>query len=582
MGFNQVSSHRAPVYTTYEGAVAVQRPAHAEIYLLVANSLFSGDLFYESNQQQQFRLRQLLAQMQKESDGSEFILALAVYTRQILHLRTASTILLAEAFALGLAGAAEAAPLVWLRGDEHLEALQYLKTTGRKWPKQLLKAVAKHQNGLSEYQVLKYSGTGASKAISQRDALRLVHAKPKNQQQALLFKYIAQGWRALSSDEQAQLPLIAASKQGETTWERILSRRGASRQSWLAALPVMGYMALLRNLRNVIGARVGQAAIATIAARLSDPKAVLASQQMPYRFYSAYQALKLIEPPFDNHDNVKSRCKYRRKLVMVQPQITPIQAALISAGVLEAPAPQWRKVKQRQLQHWRSQKSQALATLAVPKVILKALESAMNTAASRIEQWPGRTLVLVDLSGSMGCAVSAKSTITRLQAACALGAMIAQKPGSEVWGFASTSAHIKVLARDGVLKTTQKLADQAQVLGWGTMLGAALQKALRPGFDRVLILTDEQVADQAWAVLGNHLDQQPNCRAYVINLAGYAPSFVATRQAKHPQVVSVGGFSDRVLDWVSALELNNPCQAIVAWYQAQKQSQQALATAGVR
>jgi hypothetical protein len=51
----------------------------------------------------------------------------------------------------------------------------------------------------------------------------------------------------------------------------------------------MGYMALLRNLRNFDEAGVSDKVAADICARLSDPEEVKRSRQLPFRFYSAYK-----------------------------------------------------------------------------------------------------------------------------------------------------------------------------------------------------------------------------------------------------------------------------------------------------
>ena len=52
----------------------------------------------------------------------------------------------------------------------------------------------------------------------------------------------------------------------------------------------MGYMALLRNLRNFDQAGVSDQVAAQVAARLADPAQVARSRQFPFRFLSAYRA----------------------------------------------------------------------------------------------------------------------------------------------------------------------------------------------------------------------------------------------------------------------------------------------------
>ena len=54
----------------------------------------------------------------------------------------------------------------------------------------------------------------------------------------------------------------------------------------------LGYMAMLRNLRNIIEANVSQEAIEKVCATLSNARAVANSKQFPFRFLSAYRELK--------------------------------------------------------------------------------------------------------------------------------------------------------------------------------------------------------------------------------------------------------------------------------------------------
>jgi hypothetical protein len=76
------------------------------------------------------------------------------------------------------------------------------------------------------------------------------------------------------------------------TWEALSGwlNRPMDASAWQAVIPSMGYMALLRNLRNFDEAGVDDDVAATVSAKLADPDEVAASRQFPYRFYSAYLA----------------------------------------------------------------------------------------------------------------------------------------------------------------------------------------------------------------------------------------------------------------------------------------------------
>jgi hypothetical protein len=78
------------------------------------------------------------------------------------------------------------------------------------------------------------------------------------------------------------------------TWEDALSLAGSKvdkAKLWSALIPSMGYMALLRNLRNFDQAGVPDDVAAKVAERLADPAQVAKSRQFPFRFYAAHNAV---------------------------------------------------------------------------------------------------------------------------------------------------------------------------------------------------------------------------------------------------------------------------------------------------
>lgn len=73
-------------------------------------------------------------------------------------------------------------------------------------------------------------------------------------------------------------------KAAALTWENIVSHLGSTREVWELCIPLMGEMALTRNLRNFEKAEISGAAWAQIRERLL---AVEETVQLPFRFFSA-------------------------------------------------------------------------------------------------------------------------------------------------------------------------------------------------------------------------------------------------------------------------------------------------------
>ena len=134
---------------------------------------------------------------------------------------------------------------MWLRGDEHLETLAYTRAQGWKITKALKKAVASRLGSMSPAALLKYQKRGRS--FSQRDALIISHPKPQDQNHALVYEWLIRGKKALPEAR----AFVARVLEERPTWERILSAKGSSRESWLEALPHLKGLSLVRNLSNL-------------------------------------------------------------------------------------------------------------------------------------------------------------------------------------------------------------------------------------------------------------------------------------------------------------------------------------------
>ncbi|XP_034470516.1 telomerase protein component 1 isoform X3 [Hippoglossus hippoglossus] len=77
------------------------------------------------------------------------------------------------------------------------------------------------------------------------------------------------------------------------TWERLVSAEGNKAATWEKLIDnnSLPFMAMLRNLRNMITQSISEAHHKKILSRLSDKKAVIQSRQFPFRFLAAYKVI---------------------------------------------------------------------------------------------------------------------------------------------------------------------------------------------------------------------------------------------------------------------------------------------------
>jgi len=277
----------------YEGAKAYTLTPELELYSAVVTASLH-DQFYEGSADRLKRIRELI----KKNDP-QFVARLAVYTREKMYLRSIPLVLAVELAKVhtGNGLVSNMVNRVVQRADEITELLAfYTLSNERKETKKLNRLSKQIQKGLSlafnkfdEYQFAKYN---RATAVTLKDALFIVHPKPKDDDQQILFDKIAQ--------EELQVPYTwetTLTATGQAQYSNAGDRQKAFRYAWeqLVESNMLGYMALIRNLRNILQAEVDNRIIDKVCAQLADEKAVLHSKQLPFRFLSAYRELKQVK-----------------------------------------------------------------------------------------------------------------------------------------------------------------------------------------------------------------------------------------------------------------------------------------------
>lgn len=166
------------------------------------------------------------------------------------------------------------------RADELTELYGYaLKVFGDKKciPLAIKKGVADAFNKFDAYQLGKYNG--GSKSIAFKDLLRIVHPTPCDELHSDIFRKIMQ--------ENLETPY---------TWETEFSKNGqlhvleqkSKGQIWKELIDSnsLGYMAMLRNLRN-IEQECDDVTVHKVAVFIANPTQVARSKQFPYSFVTA-------------------------------------------------------------------------------------------------------------------------------------------------------------------------------------------------------------------------------------------------------------------------------------------------------
>jgi hypothetical protein len=498
---SEIRTEAAPSGRTYEGAPAFARDAKSELFLLAVANMVGEQTFYETAADRDSRYQQLARRVAVEDAGwtCDFL----GWLRGDGSMRSAALVGAVEAVKARLGRKFDGTTTnrslvsaVLQRADEPGELLAYwMSRYGRAIPKPVKRGVADAVRRLyTQRALLKYDT--ASHGFRFGDVVDLVHPAPAADKpwQGDLFqhaldrrhhrdKVIPEGLstlrasaglrRAAADDPTVLLDPVRLPEAG-WTWEDALSLAGSTMDKsklWIALIPSMGYMALLRNLRNFDEAGVPDDIAALVAARLADPAQVARSRQFPMRFLSAYRA---------------------------------------------AASLRWAH----------------------------ALGRALTASLSNVPVLAGRTLILVDVSGSMQGCMSARSELTYADAAGVFGAALAMRTDPTLVWFNERSGRVNVPVGGSLLRLVEAIPPP----DGGTFTAAAVERWYAR-HDRVVIVTDEQAHYGGQKSVDAAVP--PHVPVYTWNIAGYrrghAPSGSGTRH-------TFGGLTDAAFRMIQLLE----------------------------
>ncbi len=428
-----MQTNRKTAIRTHEGAKAKQITPGLQLRRSLLSCLLFESGFYEDGQSIADRILSTAKQC-----STELVSALCREARDA-NLRHAPLWLAQELLTRHGSIVSKTITNIIRRPDEITEILSMYWMNGRKpMSNQLRSGLANAFYKFDEYQFAKHN---SKKAVKLRDAIRLAHPKPRNQDESGLFKRITN--QELKTPDTWETRLCGGEDKKDV-FEDLLNRGE------------LGYMALLRNLRGMREAGVDNK---LIKKALINRKGV--EKILPYRFIAA--------------------AKY---------------------------APN--------LEH--------------------ELDIAMGLSMEGHAQLKGKTILLVDVSGSMDWPMSGKSEMNRIDAACGL-AILTSYLCEDLEIFTFSNRIVEVPSRRSLALIDAVKSSQPNM---GTWLGKAVSQVNNMSHDRLIVITDEQSHDP--------VPDPVSKQAYMINVAsskngvGYGPW-------KH-----IDGFSEQAVKWIQEFE----------------------------
>jgi hypothetical protein len=516
-----VKTRATPTGATYEGAPGYARDAKSELFLLAVANMVGENTFYESASERDARFRTLVGEVALHD--VEWLTGMIRWLRSEAGMRSASVVAAAEAVMSrlgaegrsqgGMTGAAGRSQggmtgaersggnralidAALRRADEPGELLAYWHGRfGRALPQPVKRGVADAVRRLyDERSLIKYD----SGDFRFGDVLELTHPAPVTPKQGELFRHA----------------IDRRHGRGEDLAESLTTLRARAR---LLALPVAERRALLD--RPDAARTLADAGMTweSVAGWLQGP--------LTARFWES------LIPSLGYFATLRNLRNFDQAGVCDE----------VAAEVAERLADLGRVARSRVLPM-----RFFAAYRAAPSLRWAwALQRALDASLANVPALPGRTLVLVDRSGSMFGRLSARSDLTFADAAAVFGSALALRAAdADLVQFGTLSSVVPVTAGESVLKVVDRLRD----LG-GTNTAAAIRAHYR-GHDRVVIVTDEQ----AWA---GHGGEEPTravparVPVYTWNLVGYrhghGPSGTGTRH-------TFAGLSDAAFAMIPLIE----------------------------
>ena len=460
----------------HEGQAAYKMDLRSELMTQVLTSFFNEKKFYGDNSEEMTDILKTLI-----PEDPAFVAKLAIFARNEFNMRSVSHVLLGY-----LANIPEGKPYVRKtlkrivhRGDDATEILAfYLNTFGKPIPNSLRRGLRDVFSGFDAYTLGKYKGIGNQ--VTMKDILCLTRPAPKDEEQSKNWKDLLEG-----------------TLQTPYTWETEISSKGNTREVWeeLIDSEKVGYMALLRNFRNILNADPEN--IQKVFDEIADPEAVRKAKQLPFRYLSAYRNL----PALWN----------------------------------------WREAEE-------------------------ALERAADISVENLPKIPGRTVIAIDVSGSMRHTISQKSTVRCSDISCLLGVIadhICEK--SIVYTFDNKLYDVHIPKRNGIISSALSIPQN----GGGTYLRLPFEKMIQDhiGADRIIVLSDNECYSDVmygdnrrfWGFdesktmqsLADEYRQKvnPNFWVHAVDLQGYG-----TQQFIGSKFNLVCGWSEKLFEFITLAE----------------------------
>lgn len=474
--------------TTHQGGTGWNPgDPHVELFNAAVSGMLA-DQFYETGDQRIERIVQLV-----KACNPGWLAQFVPWLRTGAGMRSASVVIAAEYAHAGHPWSRQVVDSALQRADEPGEILAYWsKRYGRPIPSRVKRGVADAVRRLyNERSLLAYDGGGRGWRFG--DVLELVHPIPIAEWQSTLFRYALDRRRhPTETTVRAALPTVHA----------VLSLMDVPEDERRACLTALPDGFTWERLAGWLPGGMDAAAWETMIPRMG------------------YMALVRNLNNFDRAG------------------ISPAMADAVRARLVDA-----EQITKSHIMPFRFLTAYKAAETDNYRL---ALTTAADLALRNLPRLPGRSLIMVDCSGSMNDYVGAGKSRLPLTASNLAGFMAE--------ALARTCDEAEIVCYDTSIITTHQpmrhvgvvragADDRYRARGGTTTWQCTELAAAAGGYDRIVIITDEQTSDRESGALGN-------IPVITWNLAGYQPHHAAHDGRRR---AFIAGYSDSAIQVLPAV-----------------------------
>lgn len=450
---------------TYEGGRGYEKnPVQDWLNFLMSANL--ENRFYESAGEQTERFVALTNRIGKEY-GPEFVGKCAHFARNEIGMRSIVTLTAAILNEQTFPTKRSFFGSILSRPDDVAELFAAIDKLGGKRSNAAVRGAKDYLNTLNEYQIGKYKMKG--KEYNMYDLINITHAHSD-----AITKYKND---ILDSPDTWEVKMSAASSQEERKdeWKRLVKEKK------------LGYLALIRNLRNIMDADIDESFITyDLVPQLINEEKIKKSNVFPYQIYTAYK-------------NMEVHNFY----------------------------------------------------------VVSALEKAFRIACGNVDKLPGKSVILLDVSGSMDCPYSKNSCMSIKEIGACYAAMMYISQDCDFVKFGNTACKKVYNKLDNVFSIIDQMV-RNDGCGWGTNERMAFAE-LNQKYDRIFLVSDMQVMDEpSWCNDREGINYKQYCSRYgntdiySFDLGNYASSCLDNKD--NPYVHFMTSLDDSIFHLIALCE----------------------------